>query len=122
MAMKIDSLSAVPIDPFRMVSAGVGSIAIAQASQDTSEQTQKALQKEKPSAEEIKQDIEAINTQLKSMNSSIQFVVDGKTNEVVVKIVDDDTGKVIRQIPPEDVVKMKEHLKEMSGLLVEEKA
>ena len=121
--MKIDTVNAVPIDPFRMVTSGVGSPAIAQASRDTSgKQIQKILQKEKPSAEEIKQDIEAINTQLRSMNSSIQFIVDGKSNDVVVKIVDDDTGKVIRQIPSDEVLRMREHLKEMSGLFVEEKA
>ncbi len=121
--MKIDSLSAVPIDPFRMVIAGGGSPAIAQASQDTSgEQAQKVLQKEEPSAEEIKQNLDAINTQLRSMNISIQFTIDGTTNDVVVKIVDDDTGKVIRQIPPDDVLRIREHLKEMSGLLVKGKA
>jgi flagellar protein FlaG len=121
--MNIDALSAAPIDPIRMVMAGGGSPAIAQASRDTSgTQTQKILQKEKPSAEEIKQDIDAINTQLKSMNSSIQFVIDGKSNDVVIKIVDNDTGKVIRQIPSDDVLRMREHLKEMTGLLVEERA
>jgi flagellar protein FlaG len=121
--MKIDSQSSVPIDPIRMAIVGGGSPAIAQTSQSTrSGQTQKILQKEKPSAEKIKQDLDAINTQLKSVNSSIKFIIDGKSNDIVVKIVDDDTGKVIRQIPPETVVRLREHLNEMSGLLVEEKA
>jgi flagellar protein FlaG len=121
--MKIDSVSPVPMDSFRVVTAGMGSPAIAQASRVTSgEQTQKILQKEKPSAEEIKQDLDAINTQLRSMNSSIQFIIDGKSNDVVVKIVDENTGKVIRQIPSDEVISMREHLKEMSGLFVEEKA
>jgi len=43
-------------------------------------------------------------------------------DDIVVKVVDDDTGKVIRQIPPDDVLSIREHLKEMSGLLVKEKA
>jgi flagellar protein FlaG len=121
--MKIDSVNIESIDPFRMVNAGAGSPAIAQASRDTSgEQAQKVLQKEKPSAEEIKQNLDAINTQLRSMNSSIQFIVDGKSNDIVVKIVDNETGKVIRQIPSEDVLRIREHLKEMSGLIMEEKA
>ncbi|MGD0821528.1 MAG: flagellar protein FlaG [Desulfomonilia bacterium] len=121
--MKIDSVSTVPNDPVRMVGIGLGSPAIAQASQDTSgDQAQKVLQKDKPSAEEIKQNLDAINAQLRSNNSSIQFTVDGKMDDIVVKVVDDDTGKVIRQIPPDDVLSIREHLKEMSGLLVKEKA
>ncbi len=121
--MNIDALSATPIDPIQMVTAGGVSPAIAQASQETSgAQVQNPLQKEKPSAEEIKQDIDAINTQLKSMNSSIQFVVDGKANDIVIKIVDDDTGKVIRQIPSDAVISIRANLKKMTGLLVEERA
>ena len=121
--MEIESVSIVPNDSVRMVGAGLGSSAIAPASQDTSgDQAQKVLQKAKPSAEEIKQDLDVINNQLRSMNSSIQFTVDGKTDDIVVKVVDDDTGKVIRQIPPDDVLSIREHLKEMSGLLVKEKA
>ena len=122
--MKIDGISTASTDPVRAVSIGTAAQAIAQASanQDTQDiLPQKSLQKEKPSAEEIKQDLDAINKQLKSVNSSIQFTVDGKTNDIVVKIVDSDTGKVIRQIPPEDVLSIREHLKEMSGLIVEKK-
>jgi flagellar protein FlaG len=123
MAMKIDTVSALPNEPFRMAIAGGGSPAIAQASRDTSgEQTQKILQKEKPSAEEIKKDLDAINMQLRSMNSSVQFSIEGKSKDVVIKIVDEDTGKVIRQIPADEVLRMRGHLKEMSGLFVEEKA
>ncbi len=121
--MKIDSVSTVPIDPVRMVGAGLGSQTIVPASQDTSgDQTQKVLQKDKPSAEEIKKNLDAINAELKSNDSSIQFTVDGKSDDIVVKVVDDDTGKVIRQIPPDDVLSIREHLKEMTGLLVKEKA
>jgi flagellar protein FlaG len=121
--MKIDANSVVSMDPVRMMIAGVKSPAIAQTSQDTrSDSSKKVLQKEKPSAEEIKQGLEAVNIKLMSMNSSIQFIVDGKTDDVVVKVVDNDTGKVIRQIPPEAVLRLREHLAEMSGLIVKQKA
>jgi flagellar protein FlaG len=123
--MKIDGMSTVSIEPVRMGSIGIGPPVIAQASANKvkeAAQAQKSLQKEKPSAEEIKQDLDAINTQLRSMSSSIQFIVDGNTNDLVVKIVDDDTGKVIRQIPSDDVLKIREHIKDMSGLLLKVKA
>jgi len=122
--MKIESTSTVPVDPVRIESTGVGSVAIPQASTNRSgvvEQPRKVLQKETRSAEEIHKDLAMINEQLKSLNSSIQFSVDDKANEVIVRIVDRDTGEVIRQIPPESIVRLRESLKEMSGLFVEKK-
>jgi flagellar protein FlaG len=122
--MKIESTSTVPVDPVRIESTGVGFVAISQASTNRDnaiEQPRKVLQKETRSAEEIHKDLEMINEQLKSANSSIQFSVDDKSNEVIVRIVDRDSGEVIRQIPPESIVRLRERMKDMSGLFVEKK-
>jgi len=120
--MKIDSASTVPVDPFRIENAGVGSVAISQApTAPKTEAPAKSLQKETRSAEEIRKDLNAINEQLKTMNRSIQFSIDDKSNEVVVKIVDRDTGEVVRQIPPESVVKLRDSMADMAGLIVEKK-
>jgi len=62
-----------------------------------------------------------INEQLKSSNSSIQFSIDDKSNEIIVRIVDRDTGEVIRQIPPESIVRLRDSMRDMSGLFVEKK-
>jgi len=53
------------------------------------------------------------------MNRSIRFSIDDSSKDVVVKVVDKDTGEVIKQFPPEQVLKLRERLSEMSGLLVE---
>ena len=60
-----------------------------------------------------------MNDQLKSMNRSIRFSIDENTNDIVVRVVDENTGDVIMEIPPEEVLKLRERLSEMSGLLVE---
>ena len=62
-----------------------------------------------------------INEQLKSSNSSLQFIVDDKSNDVIVRIIDRDSGEVIRQIPPESIVRLRDSMKDMSGLFVEKK-
>jgi uncharacterized FlaG/YvyC family protein len=36
--------------------------------------------------------------------------------------VDKDTDKIIRQIPPEDALKLRAHMQDMIGLLLEDKA
>jgi uncharacterized FlaG/YvyC family protein len=122
--MKIENTSIVQADPVRIANTGVGFVAISQASTNHDiavEQPRKDLQKETRSAEEIHKDLEMINEQLKSSNSSLQFSIDDKTNDVIVRIVDRDSGEVIRQIPPESIVKLRDSMKDMSGLFVEKK-
>ena len=122
--MKIESTSTVSVDPVRIENTGVVSVAISQASTNRDngvEHPRKVLQKETRSAEEIHKDLEMINEQLKSSNSSIQFSVDDKSNDVIVRIVDRDSGEVIRQIPPESIVRLRDSMKDMSGLFVEKK-
>jgi flagellar protein FlaG len=122
-AMKIDNIKAEQVDPFRMESPGAGSQIIAQASSNQNAvalQPQKVLQKEKPSAEEIQKNLNTINAQLNTMNKSIEFSIDDKSKDIVVKIVNNDTGEVLTQIPPESVLRMRENLKEMAGLIVKE--
>jgi flagellar protein FlaG len=120
--MKVEGVSTIPVDPVRMEGSGGGSPAIAQAStnRDTGAvMAQKSLQKEMPSAEELQQDLDVINAQLETMNRSLQFSIDEELKDVVVKIVDTKTGEIIRQIPPDEVLRLREHFKEMVGLILE---
>ena len=58
------------------------------------------------------QAVKALNaTELFGQNSELTFVMDRKTHRPLVRIIDRKTGKVIRQIPPEYVVRMSEDLK-----------
>lgn len=121
--MKIESISTVPVNPVRIGNTGLGSEAIAQASTDRDREItepRKTLQKEKPSAEEVKKDLDAINTQLKLMNRSIQFSIDEGSHDVVVRLIDKESGEVIKQLPPESILRLRERMAEMSGLMVEE--
>jgi uncharacterized FlaG/YvyC family protein len=123
-AMKIESTSTVPVDVVRMESTGVGSVANAQASTNHNravETPRKSLQKETRSAEEIQKDLEVINDQLKAMNRSIRFSIDEKSDDIVVRVVDRDSGEVIRQIPPESIVRLRDSMIDMAGLIVEKK-
>ncbi|MCD6569365.1 MAG: flagellar protein FlaG [Deltaproteobacteria bacterium] len=72
--------------------------------------------------EQVKKELDGINKQLDSMNYSIRFAIDDKLKDLVVKIVDKDTDKVIRQIPPEDVLKLRARMQDMLGLILEDKA
>lgn len=120
--MKIDSVRPIPVDPLQVKRSGSPSAATAQAllkEPRVATQPQNPLQEAARSADEIQQDIEKMNDQLKSMNRSIRFSVDDESHDIVVKVVDENTGDVVMEIPPEEVLKLRERMSEMSGLLVE---
>lgn len=76
-------------------------------------------QNQQPSNEQIKQAVEKLN---KSMyNSEAVFGIHDATNRVTIKIVDKETKKVIKELPPEKTLDMIAKVWEMAGILVDEK-
>ncbi len=64
----------------------------------------------------IKQVIEVANGQ------QLAFHVDEDSKELLVKIMEEKTGKVIRQIPSQELLDMEKRIHEMVGLLLNERA
>lgn len=50
-----------------------------------------------------------------------EFSYHEATKRVSIKVLDDDTGDVIREIPPEKSLEMVEKMWELAGILVDEK-
>ena len=50
----------------------------------------------------------------------LSFSIDKETNRVIVKVVDTETDKVIKEIPPEQVIELAAKIQKMIGLLVDE--
>lgn len=68
---------------------------------------------------QIKKAIDDINK--KAVNSEAIFGIHEATNRVTIKIVDKDTKKVIKELPPEKTLDMIAKVWEMAGLMVDEK-
>jgi flagellar protein FlaG len=43
-------------------------------------------------------------------NFSIRFATDDQTGSLVVSVVDRETGEVLRQIPPDEILSLRSHL------------
>lgn len=71
----------------------------------------------KLSSEQTRQSLEEINKVLASMSISVQFQIDPDYKDVIVKVVDQDSGKVVRQIPTEEVVRISKAMDNLKGLL-----
>lgn len=70
---------------------------------------------------EIDAAVDKANKVLFKNNSHLQFRIHDKTNEVMVKIIDDETGEVLREIPPEKMLDLVAKIWEIAGILVDEK-
>ena len=71
----------------------------------------------KPSNDQLKQSVDDINKVLTSFSISVQFQVDPDYKGLIVRIVDQDSGKLIRQMPTEDVVRISKAMDNLKGLL-----
>lgn len=72
------------------------------------------------SNEQLKEAIAKFNKSLTS-NTEAVFGIHEKTHRVMIKIVDKDTKKVVREFPPEKTLDMLAKMWEMAGILVDEK-
>ena len=83
-----------------------------------------ASQQSPPSSaeEENKAQPEELLNQIKALTEdglySVRFEQETGSQELIVKIVNQDTDEVIRQIPPEELLNLSKHLKELSGSIV----
>jgi len=55
-----------------------------------------------------------------AFNRKLQFVVDQRSNEVIIKVIDKETDKVVKELPPEELQRLHSNLKEAIGLLFDE--
>ena len=72
---------------------------------------------DQPSTSQLNQSLEDINKALAGFSISVQFQVDPDYKDLIVKIVDQDSGKLIRQMPTEDVVRISKAMDNLKGLL-----
>jgi flagellar protein FlaG len=56
-----------------------------------------------------------------AFNKKLQFVVDHRSNEVTVKVIDKETDKVIKELPPEELQRLHNTLRETIGFLFDER-
>lgn len=66
--------------------------------------------------------VKNINEALKSLSRNLEFSIDSDSNRSVVKVVDHETGEVIRQMPTPEALEIAKALDRVQGLLIHQKA
>jgi flagellar protein FlaG len=78
-----------------------------QESADTSDKTAAVSQAELDKA------IDYANESGKLLKRRLNFAIDDSTEKVVVKVVDEESGKIIRQVPATEMLRISAHLRQL---------
>ena len=67
----------------------------------------------------IKKIVDEINALMESQKRNISFRMDRKADAWVIRVIKEQTGELIRQIPSQDVLNIRMRLREMTGGLID---
>lgn len=83
-----------------------------------SETTQNTINQTKKSQEEIIQNIEEM-LKFFEQNTSVKFQYDKSIHRVIIQVINGGNREIIKQIPPEEMVRFLKAFNEFIGLLVD---
>jgi flagellar protein FlaG len=76
-----------------------------------------------PSKQQVEAAVDTINRSLQPSNYSLNFSLDQKSDRVVVKVVDSESGETLRQIPSEEALAIAESIdRYQKGLILSQEA
>jgi flagellar protein FlaG len=70
------------------------------------------------SQSDLEKIIKEMNQFIQIFNSRIAFELDKDTGKTILKIIDPQTNEVIRQIPPEELLRISKRISELLGLII----
>ena len=73
------------------------------------------------SPEKIKSAISEVNQKIKPTRTQCEFSYHEDTHRIAIKVIDESTKEVIREIPPEKTLDMIAKVMDLAGILVDEK-
>ena len=101
----------------RTKSAGTGIVASGNTIDQDKEKDQKKLNKD-----EVSTMTEALNDFMENLNCNLEFKFYDKLDQLSVKMVDKQTQEVIKEFPPEEVMKAMIKTKEWIGVFLDKNA
>lgn len=71
--------------------------------------------------EQVEQTLEKLNRLMGLIDKRMEFKIHDETNRVMVKIIDQDNGEILSEIPPEKTLDLLSSIQDVVGLIVDEK-
>jgi len=75
-----------------------------------------------PSTQQLQSAIQKVQTAMQPATGNIVFTLDQSTGRAIVKVVDAETGDLIRQIPSEEMLAIASAIDEVRSILLPSKA
>ena len=72
-----------------------------------------------PDARELERIALEVQIRLKQLNTELRFEIEDNVEDLVIKIVDPETEKVIKQIPSKEMVEIRDRIDELVGFLLD---
>jgi flagellar protein FlaG len=70
----------------------------------------------------IEDSVRNINLELELKRISLNFSIDEDSERIVVQVVESESGKLIRQIPPDEILALRKRLEELTGIIFDTQA
>jgi flagellar protein FlaG len=75
-----------------------------------------------PSPGELSEAVKKLNESMAASAQSLEFSIDQDSKRVVVKLIDQNTKEVVRQIPSAEALQMAKSIDKMQGRLINQTA
>ena len=69
----------------------------------------------------LKKISESLNSEMEMRKKDLQFSVDEITNRFLVTVLDKDSGKIVKQIPSDAILKVAHNLEALKGILFDDR-
>lgn len=76
---------------------------------------------DKVSTEHVKDSVDKLNKLLEEKDIRLEYEIYGKFRDLTIRLIDNKTQEVIKEIPPRKIIDMVAKLCEMAGVLIDEK-
>jgi flagellar protein FlaG len=107
--------------PGILKSAGVPEVLMKEGAHPVERRELRVQEAPKLPREEIERQAKALEETFLAFNHRVQLSVNEEINQIIIKVVDAKTDKVIKEIPAEEIQRMTAKIRQMIGLLVDEK-
>ncbi len=65
--------------------------------------------------------LEKMSKTIELFNKRLKFTIDEESKRIVVKVIDTETNKIVREIPPEEVLRFVAKLHKFLGIFIDKK-
>lgn len=88
--------------------------------QNRARQVAERLREQQPTTEDINRSVEELRRVSRSFNKRLSFNFNEELGQMVVKVIDRNTDKVIKELPPAELQRAHIRIREAIGLLLDE--